>query len=124
MADPIVPAKVRTIPIRSSDAPSPSTELPQVHVLTVRPSAPEDERDASGRPLHDTNGWPNAASAAGWKAVRTTPIMLDSTSGAPFPDKRRVRTTPLHTPSPQQDTLDMQGSRANRGPAIDRFAVP
>jgi hypothetical protein len=128
MADPIVPAKVRTIPIRSAgaqaDAPTPSTEFPKVHVLTVRPSVPEDERDASGRPLYDAEGSPNAASEADQKAVRTVPNTRDSTPGASFPDKRSVPTTPLHAQSPQQDTPDMKGSRANRGPAIDGFGAP
>jgi hypothetical protein len=121
--DPIVPAKARTIPVRSTGAPAvasaPSTEFPKVHVLTVRPSVAGDERDASGRPLRDGKGSPNVASAADRKVLRTTPITLDSTSGAPSP----VRTTPLHAQSPQQATPDMKGS-ASRGPAIDRFAAP
>jgi hypothetical protein len=97
---------------------------PKVHVLTVRPSVPEDERDASGRPLYDAEGSPNAASEADQKAVRTVPNTRDSTPGASFPDKRSVPTTPLHAQSPQQDTPDMKGSRANRGPAIDGFGAP
>jgi hypothetical protein len=122
MAGSVVPAKVRTIPIRPSGAPADAFAPSKVSECACADSAasvPEEQRDASGHPLREVESSLKATGAADRKAVRTIPVIL----GAPFPGTRSVRTTSLHTQSPQQDAPDMTGS-ANRGPAADRLGDP
>lgn len=93
MADPNVPAKVKTIRIsprptedRGGQPTSPSKSS-GVHLLTVRPKLPDENRDAAGRELSTTQGRSNASPNTDSHVVPTIPIR-------PAPAERRTASDP------------------------------
>jgi hypothetical protein len=80
MADPVTPTKVQTLrilpqPADDHDAqPAWSAKSNGLHVLTVRPRLPGEQRDASGRELSATQGQGNPSPDADTHVIRTMPV--------------------------------------------------
>src|SRR5437016_4424551 len=74
----------------------------KVQMLTVHPSAPGDERNASSPPPSDAQNLGNT-DGSNQKTFGRTPAARRSTSGVVFPDAHGVRTAPLHVQSQPQE---------------------
>ena len=116
-ADPMVPAKVQTIPIRPQSAedhgdplasPSDASTVHSPAIPTVRPRSAEDNRDASGRPLPAATDLGHAAPAADLHAVRTIIIRPDRDAYPAY--------APGTLPAPNSDP-DRQSNHTIRDPS-------
>ena len=119
-AEPVAPAKIRTItvgppsavdnqgmlpsPVKSQEnmLPSPG-KSPKYHVIKVRPRSPEEQRDASGRVLLATQGHSTAMPDADRHVVRTIPIKPNPEIPGD-PDHHAVRT--IRVPSQSAPQLE------------------